>query len=108
MKNKTNKKKVIKVVIKGTQYIVEIVDNLYVGCVGETDTYNKTIVLVNDKDKEELQRSIIHELAHAYLYECGLIEFCHNENYVKWIEHTFFDIYNDFADIYNFISGKNE
>ena len=91
-----------KIKIKGQPYKIYYVNNLY-GPYGLTDLKNKNIYIEQSDEKIELQKTIIHELTHAYLYECGLVQLAENETLVHWIENNFFNINNDLQSIFNFL-----
>lgn len=91
--------KQIKINIKGQPYIIRYVNNLY-GHSGVTNTANKYIHIQETEDAYELQKTIIHELIHAYFNECGLIEFSVNEILAYWFESHFQNINNDFVKIF--------
>ncbi len=84
--------------IKGASYKIQLVDNLY-GNLGMTDTKNKVIYIEKEKDKNELEKTILHELLHANLYECGLPIWCNDENLISWLENNFLDIFDQFLKI---------
>lgn len=63
----------MKINIKNTIYDVSFVDSIdrndeYVGL---TQTDTKKIYIKKDQTKHDLKDTIAHELAHAYVYECG-------------------------------------
>lgn len=98
--------KQINIKIKGQPYTICYVKNLY-GSLGLTDTENKFIYVQKIEDIEELQRTIIHELIHAYFYECGLLEYSQSETLAYWFESHFKIINNDFIKIFqNFEPNK--
>ena len=81
--------KVVK--IKGTPYFVEFVDEL-IGYEGLTNSKEKHIIIENNSDLKEIKKTIVHELFHAFLDECGLVEYSNNELLVTWLENHYFDI----------------
>ena len=90
--------KQLKINIKGQPYTICYVKNLY-GSYGLTDNQNKFIYIQQTKDVFELQKTIIHELTHAYFYECGLVEYSANEILAYWLESHFNQINESFIKI---------
>lgn len=80
-----------KIIIKGQPYQVTFF-NEEERYKGRTSFENKVIELYKEEDKKELQKTIIHELFHAYFYECGLIEYAVDETIMYFIEHVFHDL----------------
>ena len=80
----------MKVDIKGTTYRVNFYKNY--GVAGETNTRDKVISIENDKNSVEQWKTILHELIHAFLYECGLLELSHNETLAYWLENNILQI----------------
>lgn len=93
--------------IKGTPYKVNFVDALY-EVDGLTDTKNKNIYIQKSEDKEELQKTLIHELTHAFFYECGLIQYCNSEILAYWIENNLSDIFNSSCNLIDCLEQKKE
>lgn len=81
--------------VKGIDYTIMFVDKLINIC-GLTDSKNKEIYIEIDEDKEEMNKTIIHELIHAFFDECGLKSYSNDEVLVNWLECNFFEIYNQF------------
>lgn len=85
-------KKIIK--IKGKDYQFELKNDTWVGengatVVGETQYYPRKIIVANKNDIDE---TIIHELTHAFLHECG-VDSLDDEMLARWLEINFFDIW---------------
>lgn len=85
-------RKIIK--IKGKEYQFELKDGAWAGdngatVVGETQYYPRKIIVANKNDVDE---TIIHELTHAFLHECG-VDSLDNEMLARWLERQFFDIW---------------
>ncbi len=88
--------------IKGRKYKVIWTDEIggNSSIAGRTKMVLKEILLTEDKDMfEETCLTIIHELMHAHLYECGLVEESVDESMVSWFHVNFFSILNSFLDI---------
>lgn len=60
---------------------------------GLTDTKEKTILIARNIDKEKFDSVFIHELTHAYLFECGLDNYCQDEILVNWLNRFIPKIY---------------
>lgn len=94
--------------IKGQHYKVSIVNSLYTAS-GLANLTNKYICIAENENKEEFLKTIIHELVHAYLYECGLIQYSGDETLVHWLDRHFLTIYNKAFDLYeNFITSEGK
>jgi hypothetical protein len=93
-----------KVNIMGTTYMVSVTsadkNKLLNDCDGYCDRYSKTIVISDsmykDFDTDEQRQSYVakvfrHEVIHAVLAECGLVEnsWGNNEEIVDWIAEQF-------------------
>ena len=69
---------------------------------GETDFYNKLIVICTDlKGNEEIQKKqleeiLIHELTHAFLFESGLVTYGVEETLPEWFSIVFKKMINCF------------
>lgn len=80
-----------KIIIKGQPYKVTFF-NKAERYEGRTSFENKVIELYKEEDEKEMQKTIIHELFHAYFYECGLIEYAYNETIMYFVENVFHDL----------------
>lgn len=68
---------------------------------GVTNTKTKTIIInMNNDNHNDLNRIILHELIHAYLYESGNANL-DNEFLVDFFAYTIPKINNSFKLIYN-------
>ncbi len=94
-----------KVKIKGTDYFLKIVDRFE----GDNDDYKtyglftKADRLISIKKGEPVlftADTICHEVVHAFLYECGLIKDCDDEDLVGWIGREFLDIFDVFVSVF--------
>lgn len=93
-----NKK--FKINIKGAQWVVKLVDtidNSDTGVVGLTNYDDKVIFVRNDSC--DIRDTIIHELLHATLFECGS-DMCRDESIVFLISKIFSSIVHNAAIIY--------
>lgn len=77
--------------IKGTRYRIKI-EKPNQEYLGETDTKKRTITITTENDKKEIEKTIIHELLHAYFYECGLRAYSSNEILIEYLDSIFKDI----------------
>lgn len=90
--------------IKGQPYKVTKVKTLYTAQ-GATNLKDKSIYIAENEEKEEFFKTLIHELIHAYLYECGLVQYSDNEILVHWLDTHFLPIYNKAFDLYEMFEG---
>lgn len=77
--------------IKGRKYklkVVSVIDNDS-NVVGMCYKKEHLIKVVKDNNMEESLKTIIHELLHAYIYECGLKDDSSNEDVVVYFELNF-------------------
>ena len=77
--------------IKGRKYKlkeVSVIDNDS-NVVGMCYKKEHLIKVVKDNNMEESLKTIIHELLHAYIYECGLKDDSSNEDVVVYLELNF-------------------
>ena len=96
---KKNQKEIL---IKGSKYKIKLIEqNRFVA--GETDFLTKTITIVKDNNSEELKMTIIHELLHAYMYECGLKSYCNDETLIIFIKSIFKDLNKNYKNILNIL-----
>lgn len=90
MKNSFNLK------IKGVSYKFNLVDESFdndgVSCCGLCKKVDKEIIVVNEDNLNEQIATILHELIHAYLWECGLSEESNDEKMVEWFSRQFVPI----------------
>ena len=76
----------MKIFIKGQKYNIEVRDFIDKGdTAGEIDKIGKQILIA--KDSLDINHTILHELTHAFFYECGLYEECSKEGLVNRIAH---------------------
>lgn len=86
--------------IFGTEYSIFVTNNLPDDCDGITDYYEKQIKVrekaklldhldENWKKDERSRENMRHELLHAALYECGLVEYAFDEIIVSWLAVQF-------------------
>lgn len=89
----------MKVNIKGVDYKIELKEILVSddSAVGITIPLEKTIGLkLNQKD---IDSTLLHELIHAYFYECGLIEQYRDESLTYWLEYNIPQIMKTYQEI---------
>lgn len=92
--------------VKGADYQVKFVD--YLTVCGFTNYGSKLICIKNDSNLEEFRGTIIHELLHAYLDECGLFNYSNDETLISWLEVHFFEIYKKLCEIVSMNKNVNE
>ncbi len=84
--------------IKGTYYKIKFQDDLF-GSLGITRPILKEILIENTENIDVLKEIIVHELLHAYFYECGLQQYYDDEILVTWLGQHFGEIYNQLEDL---------
>lgn len=90
--------------IKGQEYKTHFFkDNR--GFEGLTRTDTKDIFIKVDEDENETKKTIIHELLHAYFFECGLVGYCSDETLVHFLEGIYFDLSKNALDIFEASRG---
>lgn len=94
----------MKVNIKGTNYNVAFKNHI-ADCadgviLGRTNHDYYSIEIKNNRTFYDTCKTIVHELLHAYFYQCGLFSQCDDEDLVKWIESQYFDILDSFIEIF--------
>lgn len=104
-----------KINIKGRDYELILTDrDISVNnkkCDGACDILNKKIY-VKEKDSEEENEymclTFIHELTHAFFYECGFEEYSNNETISYFFERQFLDILTAFTQCLTYIFPKSK
>ncbi len=94
----------MKIKIKGNSYLVKFVDFIKkdedTETVGDFVKNTKTIRIVKGKTVNFTADTILHELVHAFLYECGLDDCCSDEDIVCWMSRQLLDIFDCFIDVF--------
>lgn len=100
----------MKIEIKGKPYKVVLKDDTFIsgdnavwGCID----YNKKEISITTKEEKETPKTVLHELIHGYLYECGLTVYAHDETLVEWFARHFEDISKSAIEIVSHIE-KNK
>lgn len=87
--------------IFGTTYVFRVGEAKELGLddkfSGDTDIHTKVIRLRTDVDNYDepgraetiIRKTLIHEMAHATLYETGLLDYFDDETLVQWFEVMF-------------------
>ena len=84
--------------IKGIEYNIKFQD--YLGSsLGVTRPILKEIVIENTENIDDLKDVIVHELIHAYFYECGLQQYYDDEILVTWLGRHFCEISNQLENL---------
>lgn len=97
--------------IKGTLYNVKKVDKIEDAdnsVCGVCRKIDKKIEFVKDVNGLETAETIIHELVHAFLYECGAVEESSDESLVSWIARQFIPIYQAFNKVADLVFKTDE
>lgn len=88
----------MKIWIKGKMYTVERKDDLAdegaVGCI-----LKKEKIIYISKKAVFLDETILHELIHGFLFECGLADICEDESLVGWFSFQLLQIFECFKSI---------
>lgn len=81
-------------IINGLNWKIKTNDNLSEDLFGQTNYSNLTIYLNPICCKENLKRTLLHEIMHAYCYSYGLtfLESFDKENFCEFISHHFENI----------------
>lgn len=90
--------------IKGQEYKITFFKDSR-GFAGLTKTDEKEILIELNPDDKEIQKTIIHELLHAYFYECGLIGYCGDETLVGFLENIYPDLTKSAMEIFEKAKG---
>ena len=85
--------------IKGKMYSVQFVDELP-GSYGCSDSEHQKITVERQSDEVIVFRSIVHELLHCYLNECGLSSYSNDETLISWLDYHFLEIYKKCNEIF--------
>ena len=102
----------MKINIKGNEYNIILENNVFLSdnknqiLDGECSSINGTIRINKNNDDYNLDRLILHEITHAFFYECGLPYYSNDETLVNWIAQNIQDIYSNFKKVKKEI--KNE
>lgn len=101
--------KIVNIRIKGSPWVVKFVDsidNSDSGVSGLTN-YNSKVIMIENVSCD-IYNTIIHELLHATLFECGS-DLCHDESLVFLLANIFDSIVSNFVVIRNKIKhGSKE
>lgn len=115
-KNQIFEEKIVRTIsVKGRKYKVYLKEKLLSDdgrpLWGSCNNKFKTIDIREDKESIECTlQTIVHELFHAYLYECGNEDGSCDESAVTWFEINFLQILNSFLEIagYVYVGNKND
>lgn len=86
--------------IRGRKYsiqVTDIIDN-EIKYAGLCDPINKIIYIKLGETIEETLNTLIHELVHAFLFECGLKQQAKDETINDYIEAQFLHFLKSFID----------
>ena len=94
--------------VKGTRYKIKVAkpNGQFLG---ETDFKKRTITITTQNEGKEITKTIVHELLHAYMYECGLPRYASDEMLIEYLESIFKDITkktNQASKIFNQLANK--
>ena len=97
----------MKINIKGADYEIKEVEELGNASGITISTEHKIYILKEFYDNTERYKTILHELLHAYLNECGLFRYSNDENLITWLEEHYLPISKQTDLIYSKFK-KNE
>ena len=104
-----------KINIKGRDYKLILTDNDILvkdkKCDGACDILTKTIYIRKrqyEEEKENLCLTFVHELTHAFFYECGFVDYSKDENLMYFFEHQFLDILTAFTNCLSYMFPKSK
>lgn len=89
------------ITIKGTKYKIKFVNDVFIlndTVVDATCDYLNKIITIN-KNANDIDRVIRHELVHAYFNECNLHCYSNDETLVNWVAYAIPDIENILKNI---------
>ena len=92
----------MKINIKGVKYSVDFVNNVCddnKNVVGSTCYSEKSIKLLNDVSFDNMCENISHELYHAFMYVCGLDDYCDDERLIHFLGRQYLCMLECFFDI---------
>lgn len=97
----------MKVNVKGRKISVRSVDYIKSDdeneIVGQFNKEKELIEILKNKPVKFTCETVIHELVHAFLYECGLVSLGDNEEVVVWFERNFLEIFDAFVDVFEYL-----
>ena len=98
-----------KVTIKGTEYKLCFEESNFLNegynVSGATDHANKTITIRTDYDNYSEEILIRHELTHAYLHQCGMLDYCSDETLVDCLSKIIPEIEHSTQKVMKIIQG---
>lgn len=91
--------------IKGRKYKVKYVKSIEDGtAIGRTNRIEKIIEITKcEESTEETIQTIIHELLHAYLDECGFCNESSKEIFNYWLEANYLQMFDSLLKIFPMI-----
>lgn len=96
--------------INNLTWKVKFDDNMPENLFGQTNYSNLTIYLNPICCKENLRRTLLHEVMHAYCYSYGLTftESFDRENFCEFISHNFMNIEKAYKEALKLIGEENK
>ena len=104
----------MKLNIKGNEYDIIFENDVFLSSYknqildGECSSIDGTIRINKNNDDYNLDRLILHEIIHAYFYECGLPYYSNDETLVNWIAQNIQDIYSNFEKVKKEITDETK
>ncbi len=99
------KVKGFKLSIKGVDYRVRPVDLIDNDSkiLGQTNHSDKTI-LIRESEKCSVD-TVVHELLHAYFYECALSCYNNDENLISWLDFHFEELVDKVVSVLKYFKN---
>ena len=92
------------IVVKGCAYKVIFFDDER-SYLGRTDFVVNNIYIYSKLTKRDLEKTIFHELLHAYFYECGLMLYGADETLVTYLDSIYPELGQSMVDIMKMYTG---
>ena len=99
----------LKVNVKGTEYDLYFKESNFLSegynVQGVTNQADKTITVRIDLDNYSEEMLVRHELTHAYLHQCGMLDYCSDETLVDWLSKIIPEIEHSTQEVMQKIKG---
>lgn len=86
------------VIVKGCKYDICFFDDER-SYLGQTNSGTKQILIYSQLSKQYLEKTIFHELLHAYFDECGLSLYSGDETLVTYLDSIYGELGQDLSSI---------
>ena len=100
----------LKVNVKGTEYNLYFKESNFLSeegynVQGVTNQADKTITIRIDLDNYSEEMLVRHELTHAYLHQCGMLDYCSDETLVDLLSVIIPEIEQSTQEVMKIIKG---